>query len=98
MATKFQPLTDFLRSCDEGMISLSFGQIEGLVGSKLPKSAHDYDAYWEPARSHSIAHAYLRAGYVKVSVSRTAGVLKLRRAPSEAAAILKRHGVRGEMG
>ena len=92
MATKFQPLTDFLAASSAQSITLSFAQIESLVGA-LPKSAHDYDAYWEPSPTHTITHAYLRAGYVKVSVSRAAKVLKLRRDSSEAAVVRRRHGV-----
>lgn len=92
MSSKFQPLTDFLQVNPSSKVTLSFAQIEGLVGA-LPKSAHDYDAYWQASPTHTITHAWLRAGFVLVSVSRAAGVLKLKRSPAEAAALRKRHQV-----
>ena len=92
MATKFQPLTDFLYACNEPVVTLSFSKIEAMVGP-LPKSARDYDAYWNEAPTHTITHAWLRSGYVKSSISRTAGVLKLRKVPTEAASLRNRHHV-----
>lgn len=92
MSSKFQPLTDFLASAPAGDVTLSFSQIESIVGP-LPKSARDYDAYWNESPTHTITHAWLRAGFVRKSVSRAAGVLKLKKAATEAAALRKRHGV-----
>jgi hypothetical protein len=92
MATKFDPLTIFLKSHAEHAVTLSFAKIEDLVGP-LPKSARDYDPYWNESPTHTITHAWLRACYVRESVSRSAGILKLRKAPTEAARIRKWLGV-----
>lgn len=87
--TKFQPLTDHLDALEADAVTLNFAEIEALVG-KLPQSAHDYDAYWNPAETHTITHAFLRAGFVKEGVSRQSQQLRLRRNPKEAAATLQR--------
>ncbi len=92
MSTKFQPLTDFLAAKPGGLLTLTFAQIERLVGP-LPPSARIHDPYWNETANHSITHAWLRAGYVKVDVSRAAEVLKLKKAPNEAAAIRSRHRI-----
>ena len=93
MPTKFQPLTDLLISKTRGgLLTLSFAEIERLVGPLAP-SARSYDTYWTEAKNHAITHSWLRAGYVKVDVSCTAGVLKLKKAPNEAAAIRARHRI-----
>jgi len=95
MATKFQPLTDFLATKRGGLLALSFAEIERLVGP-LPPSARNYDTYWNEAATHAITHSWLRAGYVRVDVSRgpgTGGVLKLKKAPNEARALRARHRI-----
>ena len=92
MPTKFQPLTDVLTSKRGGLLTLSFAEIERLVGPLAP-SARAYDTYWSEAANHAITHAWLRAGYVKVDVSRAAEFLKLKKAPNQAAAIRARHRI-----
>ena len=92
MRTKFQPLTDHLAASSERVVTLSFTQLEALVGT-LPMSARAYDPYWNESATHSITHAWLRAGFVRESVSRSAGILRLRKAPLEAARIRSRLGI-----
>jgi hypothetical protein len=92
MPSRFQPLTEHLHGRSEPVVTLSFTLIETLVGP-LPKSARDYDAYWSETATHTITHAWLRAGFVRQGVNRAAGTLKLRRAPIEAARLRARHRV-----
>jgi hypothetical protein len=95
MSTKFQPLTNFLAGKRGGLLVLTFAQIERMVGP-LPMSARVHDTYWHETANHSITHAWLRAGYVKVDVSRSGEMLKLKNAPNEAAAIRARHRIAEE--
>ncbi|MBF0319468.1 MAG: hypothetical protein HQL01_06675 [Nitrospirae bacterium] len=66
---KFEPLGDFLKKAPYHIteITLSFDQIELLIGVKLPDSEDDR-AYWANDRTHSIAKAWLSAGWKTVSV------------------------------
>lgn len=34
------------------MISLSFKEIEDIIGCDLGKSAYNYSAYWQPSPTH----------------------------------------------
>src|SRR5687768_8047948 len=43
--SKYAPLGDFLRKQRSTLVPMTFGQIEQIVGSKLPKSQR-YPAWW----------------------------------------------------
>jgi len=57
----YDPLADHLQGAGD-RISMSFGEIEDLVGS-LPPSARKYRQWWENSRSHVQAEAWMSAGY-----------------------------------
>lgn len=61
---KYSPLKQHLRAVneDEKQLSLSFAEIEEILGFGLPNSAHKFDAWWSNgSKSHS--HAWLDAGW-----------------------------------
>ena len=59
---KYAPLEQFLQSSDQGFISMTFSELEQILGDTLPKSAYIYDAWWGNGW-HLQARAWLDAGY-----------------------------------
>ena len=67
--SKYEPLPQFLTSRRADSVRLGFGEIEKVLGFKLPKSAYDYEAWWSNnAVGHSHARAWLTAGWQTESV------------------------------
>ncbi|MXP47442.1 hypothetical protein GRI43_08615 [Altererythrobacter luteolus] len=60
---KYGPLRSFLEDCRQDRISMTFRQIEDLVG-KLPKSASLYQAWWGNHEGNSQAKAWMGARYL----------------------------------
>ena len=48
---KYAPLTRFLREREENSVTLSFGQIEEILGFSLPGSAYKYPSWWANSAS-----------------------------------------------
>ncbi len=67
MSGKYFPLEQYLRSLPEKQTgtTLSFEQIERMIGSKLPASAYGYPQWWEHATegNHRNARAWTNAGW-----------------------------------
>ena len=61
---KYDPLRSHLSRSPGRRVSLSFKQVEQIVGS-LPASAYRYNAWWsnELNGSHVQAHSWLSAGF-----------------------------------
>lgn len=62
-AGKYGPLRTFLEDCRKDRVSMTFRQIEELVG-KLPKSASLYLAWWGNHEGNSQAKAWMGAKYL----------------------------------
>ena len=60
----YQPLKDFLAARGDRSVSLSFEEIEGIIGRRLPPSATSDVSrqWWSNTRSHSQARAWLSLG------------------------------------
>lgn len=65
---KFDPLKEFLVNSTEAEMTLSFRQIEDIIGETLCKSAYNYNAYWNPSATHILPHTIIEAGYEIVNV------------------------------
>jgi hypothetical protein len=67
MAGKYTPLEKYLAGLPltQREVTLSFEQIERILGKTLPSSAYNHQAWWanEVAGSHVEAHAWLSAGW-----------------------------------
>jgi hypothetical protein len=62
--SKYEPLPQFLTSRAGSIQRLAFGEIERILGFKLPKSAYEHEAWWSNnATGHSHARAWLNAGW-----------------------------------
>ena len=65
--SKYDLLEKYLTNCGEEEISLTFSDIERIIGDSLPASATNYAAWWENIgdgpNTHSQAYAWYNAGY-----------------------------------
>ena len=69
---KYDPLKKYL---DNQLIkigtavTLSFHEIETIIGDQLPKSASVHDEWWENSFNHSQAKSWRKAGYETTDVN-----------------------------
>jgi hypothetical protein len=73
MSTKYQPLEDYLNNLplSRSRITLSFQEIEKLIGGSLPSSACQHRAWWSNQADTSNrpqAKAWINAGFKVESV------------------------------
>lgn len=62
--TKYHPLFEHLLFSGQGRLSLTFAEIEDVIGSRLPPSARRREEWWSNSpNGHSQARAWMRAGY-----------------------------------
>lgn len=61
--TKYAPVAEFLIRRGEGRVRLGFDEVEAILGTALPRSAVDYQAWWANDPTHSQARAWLDAGW-----------------------------------
>lgn len=62
--SKYEALPQFLARADRAVRRMSFKEIEGILGFKLPKSAYEHEAWWSNnATGHSHARAWLELGW-----------------------------------
>lgn len=62
--SKYNLLYAHLRRSDAEMVTLTFGEIEGLIGAPLPASARSQRAWWSNRRQGAVqATAWMGAGY-----------------------------------
>src|SRR5580698_6302031 len=87
-ATKYEPLTRYLRAQSADVLRMKFSDIERVIGAKLPPSAGYNRAYWSNNPANSVlTKAWLAAGFRSEQVDLAARKLVFRRAePSRAAA------------
>jgi hypothetical protein len=74
MASKYEPLEDYLQNqrLTSSRVSLSFKEIENIIGAALPKSAYTYREWWSNQRDYKNrpqAKAWLSAGFEVESVN-----------------------------
>ena len=62
-AGKYISLTKWLSECNKANVSLTFSEIESIIGSELPASAYRYAEWWSNHPTHSQANAWMQAGY-----------------------------------
>lgn len=63
--SKYEPLGDFLKKTNKPVISLSFKEIEEIIGFTLPNSALKHGEFWSSGQnSHTHAFVWIDAGYI----------------------------------
>lgn len=76
---KYYKLNNYLKGSNQSYIRLSFKEIEDILGFELSESARMYQAFWSNTRSHSIACAWLDAGYKNINTSLTQEYVEFRK-------------------
>lgn len=66
---KYENLFHTLKSCNNKEITLTYSEIEALLGFELPPSAYKYQPWWANDKSHSQAKAWLNANWKVVHVN-----------------------------
>lgn len=78
----YDPLKLLLQNWSEDYLALTFDDIEKVTGHPLPKSAHDYDAWWnneDPDKTtHVQSKAWTLAGF-EADVNRSRRTVTFRR-------------------
>jgi uncharacterized coiled-coil protein SlyX len=68
VSKKYRGLTDYLLSSNEKKVTLSYSQIEKILGFPLPDTARNFkQAFWANTDTHSYASSWMAVGY-KTSV------------------------------
>lgn len=78
---KYRPLYEALQNTAASDVALSFAEIESILGTSLPESAHRYQAWWsnDESGTHSHARAWLAAGFLTGGVNLQARQVVFRR-------------------
>lgn len=67
---KYTPLTHWLSSQNFDKISLSFNEIEKIIGEKLPPSAYKHNRWWLNDKNHAQGKSWIDAGYTVTNYTR----------------------------
>jgi hypothetical protein len=83
MPRKYEPLELYLRAIPAHTrnVTLSFAEIERILGAPLPASALSHRPWWgnqRDSKTRPQAHAWLSAGFVVDTVSQTQGSASVR--------------------
>ena len=74
---KFSEIKKYLESCGKSKISLTFAEVENIIGTELCRSAYTYLVYWKPSKTHTMANTIVAAGYEVISVDLTSKKIDL---------------------
>ena len=83
--SKYEPLADYLRTLSRDTCSLSFLDIERIIGCALPASAREHRSWWGNDRTHTQARAWMLAGFGAEPTSQRIEPVVFRRAGSHPA-------------
>lgn len=72
---KYRPLWEWLLRQDHRPISVSFADIEGVLGFQLPDSCRSYPAHWHSYSGSAVARAIIDAGWRAHQVQVNAGTV-----------------------
>ncbi|MDD5022471.1 MAG: hypothetical protein PHR82_10155, partial [Endomicrobiaceae bacterium] len=65
---KYEPLYRYLCLQSSDTVTLSFSELEKILGFALPKSAGTYTMWWSPGGSHTQCKSWVQAGYKAVNI------------------------------
>ena len=78
--SKYAPLTAHLRASGKAEILMTFGQVETVIGAKLPASAYRHRSWWSNNPSNSVVtRAWIEAGYISTGVDMARRTLVFRK-------------------
>ncbi len=82
-SSKYQPLFDYLRQCDRQEVTLTFAEIERIVGQPLPSSARSRKAWWSNRKQGGVqARAWIDADFLAEVVDLAAEQVTFRKPPN----------------
>ena len=86
MASKYQPLGDFLAARETSPWRATFSEIEAVIGGSLPDSAREADWWWANTRNRNRtqAKAWMEAGWKTAKVNRKRETVEFHRVGSAA--------------
>lgn len=71
--SKYAPLTQALQSNPSPRVTMTFRELEDLIGIRLPASARQYRAWWSNNPSNNVAtQAWMKAGRISEAVDMAA--------------------------
>ena len=83
--SKYAPLATYLRESGRETLSMSFAEIERIIGADLPPSAFKHRPWWSNNPSNSvITYAWLEAGYLTEQVDMAGQTLVFRKSSHDA--------------
>lgn len=62
-SSKYEPIGSHLKSMGGEVATLSFDEVEELIGGPLPSSARRHRAWWANTDTHSQASVWLKSGW-----------------------------------
>lgn len=79
--SSYAPLAEHLAAANDNVETLSFAQLERVLGRPLPASARRHRAWWsnESSGTHTHAAAWMGAGWVADAIDLDSGVVTFRR-------------------
>lgn len=64
ISPKYRKLADYLRASNEARVTLSYSQLEEILGFTLPDTARRFKAsFWANTKTHSYASSWMAVGY-----------------------------------
>lgn len=64
ISPKYRKLAEYLLSSNEVRVTLSYSQIEEILGFALPDTARNHrPSFWANTKTHSYASSWMSAGY-----------------------------------
>jgi hypothetical protein len=77
MMAKYEPLSRYLKSNSKPSLTLSFAEIEAIIGAKLPRDARERKGWWwsDPVSGSPQVQcrAWVQNGYVTAAIDLDAG-------------------------
>lgn len=81
--SKYQPLLEYLRQSDRQEVTLTFVELETLLGTSLPESARQKRSWWSNrSRGALQASAWMSAGYAVEALDLAAEQVTFRKPPA----------------
>jgi len=62
---RYEKLMEFFRKQNANRITLTFNQIEEIIGFPLYPSAREHPQYWNTSLTHTITRSWEETGYKK---------------------------------
>lgn len=64
ISAKYRPLAEYLIKSNSTRVSLTYKEIENILGFRLPDTARNFkQSFWANTKTHSYASSWLEIGY-----------------------------------